>query len=111
MGLSNIIRRRALREKQSIRAISRPTGLSRNTIANYFNPGTIEPTFTVPERSSKLDPFSRQTGGLAEDRGRKVAQAAPDLEAASCRAGDSRFYGLVQSGGRLRPQVASRSAT
>jgi len=32
MGLLNIIRRMALREKQSIREISRRTGLSRNTI-------------------------------------------------------------------------------
>lgn len=58
MGLLNIIRRMALREKQSIRGISRRTGLSRNTIAKYLNAGTIEPTFTVPERPSKLDPFS-----------------------------------------------------
>ncbi len=107
MGLLNIIRRMALREKQSIREISRRTGLSRNTITKYLNAVTIEPTFTVPERPSKLDPFSDKTGGLAEDRGRKVVQAAPDLEAASCRPGGSRFYGLVQSGGRLRPRVAS----
>lgn len=58
MGLLNIIRRMALREKQSIREISRRTGLSRNTIAKYLNAGTIEPTFTVPERPSKLDPFA-----------------------------------------------------
>ena len=48
MGLLNIIRRMKLREKQSIREISRHTGLSRNTIAKYLNAGTIEPTFTVP---------------------------------------------------------------
>ncbi len=58
MGLLNIIRRMALREKQSIREISRRTGLSRNTIAKYLSAGTIEPTFTVPERPSKLDPFA-----------------------------------------------------
>jgi DNA-binding transcriptional regulator LsrR (DeoR family) len=43
MGLLNIIRRMALREKQSIREISRRTGLSRNTIAKYLSAGTIEP--------------------------------------------------------------------
>ncbi|MGC4392519.1 hypothetical protein WDZ78_16860, partial [Agrobacterium sp. M50-1] len=48
MGLLNIIRRMALREKQSIREISRRTGLSRNTIAKYLNAGTIEPTFDDP---------------------------------------------------------------
>ncbi|WP_244475549.1 hypothetical protein [Rhizobium sp. Leaf311] len=41
-----------------VREISRRTGLSRNTIAKCFNAGTIEPTFTVPERPSKLDPSS-----------------------------------------------------
>ena len=55
MGLLNIIRRMALREKLSIREISRSagaTGLSRNTIAKYLSAGTIErkrrsaPTFT-----------------------------------------------------------------
>ncbi|MGO7845441.1 IS21 family transposase, partial [Rhizobium johnstonii] len=54
MGLLNIIRRMALREKQSILEISRRTGLSRNTIAKYLSAGTIEPTFTVPERPSKF---------------------------------------------------------
>lgn len=43
MGLLSIIRRMALREKQSIRESSRRTGLSRNTIAKYLNAGTIEP--------------------------------------------------------------------
>ncbi|SIR11521.1 Winged helix-turn-helix DNA-binding [Rhizobium sp. RU20A] len=42
MGLLNIIRRMALREKLSIREISRRTGLSRNTIAKYLSAGTIE---------------------------------------------------------------------
>jgi response regulator of citrate/malate metabolism len=51
MGLLNIIRRMKLREKQLIREISRHTGLSRNTIAKYLNAGTIEPTFTVEQRS------------------------------------------------------------
>lgn len=48
----------ALHEKQSIRENSRRTGLSRNTIAKSLSAGTIEPTFTVPERSSNLDPFA-----------------------------------------------------
>jgi hypothetical protein len=63
MGLLNIIRRMALREKQSIREISRRTGLSRNTIAKYLSAGTIEPKFTVPERPSKLDPFADKLAG------------------------------------------------
>ncbi len=39
MGLLNIIRRMALREKLSIGEISRRTGLSRNTIAKYMSAG------------------------------------------------------------------------
>jgi transposase len=58
MGLLNIVRRMSLREKLSIREIGRRTGLSRNTIAKYLKAGTIEPTFAVPERPSKLDPFA-----------------------------------------------------
>ena len=58
MGLLNIIRRMALRKKLSVREISRRTGLSRNTIAKYLSSGTIAPTFTVPERPSKPDPFA-----------------------------------------------------
>ncbi|MGQ8632071.1 hypothetical protein ACUTJJ_11410 [Agrobacterium sp. DKPNP3] len=60
MGLLNIIRLMKLREKQSIREISRHTGLSRNTIAKYLNAGTIERTFTVPERPSKLALFGKR---------------------------------------------------
>ena len=63
MGLLNIIRRMALREKLSIREISRRTGLSRNTITKHLNAGTIEPRFTTPERQSKLDPFADKLAG------------------------------------------------
>lgn len=58
MGLLNVIRRMALREKLPIREIARRTGLSRNTIKKYLNAGTIEPKFSVPERQSKLDPYA-----------------------------------------------------
>lgn len=58
MGLLNVIRRLALREKVAIREIARRTGLSRNTIKKYLNAGTIEPKFSVPKRPSKLDPFA-----------------------------------------------------
>jgi len=63
MGLLNIIRRMALREKLPIREISRRTGMSRNTITKYLNAGTIEPQFTTPERQSKLDPFAEKLAG------------------------------------------------
>ena len=41
MGLLNIIRRMALREKLPLREIARRTGLSRNTIKKYLNADTI----------------------------------------------------------------------
>jgi transposase len=63
MGLLNIIRRMSLRQKLSIREISRRTGLSRNTITKHLNAGTIEPHFTTPERQSKLDPFADKLAG------------------------------------------------
>lgn len=58
MGLLNVIRRLALREKLPIREIARRTGLSRNTIKKYLKAGTIEPKFAVPDRPGKLDPFA-----------------------------------------------------
>ena len=63
MGLLNVIRRLALREKVAIREIARRTGLSRNAIKKYLNAGTIEPKFTRPERVCKLDPFADKLAG------------------------------------------------
>ena len=63
MGLLNIIRRMALREKLPLREIARRTGMSRNTIKKYLNAGTIEPQFATPERQSKLDPFAEKLAG------------------------------------------------
>lgn len=60
MGLLNVIRRMALREKLPIREIARRTGLSRNTIKKYLRAGTIELKFNVPARSSKLDPYAEK---------------------------------------------------
>ncbi|MGL4405064.1 MAG: IS21 family transposase, partial [Notoacmeibacter sp.] len=75
MGLLNIIRRMSLREKLSIREISRRTGLSRNTITKHLNADTIEPHFTAPERPSKLDPFAdKLTGWLKTEAGKSRKQ-------------------------------------
>jgi transposase len=57
MALLSVIRRWALRDRLSIRAISRRTGLSRNTIRKYLRSGAVEPKFKVPERPSKLNRF------------------------------------------------------
>jgi transposase len=75
MGLLNIIRRMSLREKLSIREISRRTGLSRNTITKHLNAGTIEPQFTTPDRRSKLDPFAdKLTSWLKAEAGKSRKQ-------------------------------------
>jgi transposase len=75
MGLLNIIRRMALREKLPIREIARRTGLSRNTIKKYLNAGTIEPRFATPERPSKLDPFAeRLAAWLKTEAGKSCKQ-------------------------------------
>ena len=75
MGLLNIIRRMALREKLPLREIARRTGMSRNTIKKYLNADTIEPQFTTPERQSKLDPFAdKLTGWLKTEAGKSRKQ-------------------------------------
>jgi len=98
MGLLHIIRRMALREKQSIREISRRTGLSRNTIAKYLSAGTIEPTFTVPERPSKLDPSADKLAGWLKTeagRSRKQRRTLKQLHADLVALGFTGSYGRV----------------
>ncbi|NCQ23735.1 MAG: IS21 family transposase [Roseovarius sp.] len=65
MGLLNIIRRMhlRLRQKLSIREISRLTGVSRNTVTKHLAANTIAPKFATPERHSKLDRFAEKLAG------------------------------------------------
>lgn len=71
MGLLNIIRRMHLRQKLSIREISRLTGVSRNTVTKHLAANTIEPKFATPERQSKIDPFADKLAGwLKTEAGR-----------------------------------------
>lgn len=74
MGLLNVIRRMALRQKLPIREIARRTGLSRNTIKKYLNSGTVEPKFAVPERPSKLDPFADKLAAWLKTEASKSRQ-------------------------------------
>ena len=107
MGLLNIIRRMSLREKLSIREISRRTGLSRNTIAKYLNAGTIEPHFVTPERQSKLDPFAdklaiwlKSEAGKSRKQRRTLRQLHADLMvlgfAGSCNISNRAISTLVR---------------
>ena len=98
MGFLNIIRRMSLREKLSIREIRRRTGLSRNTIAKYLNAGTVEPTFTMPERQSKLDPFAEKLSGwLKTEAGkpRKQRRTVKQLHSDLVTLGFTGSYGRV----------------
>jgi transposase len=52
-----------LREKLSIREISRRIGLSRDTIIKHLSASTIEPQFTTPDQRSKLDLFADVLSG------------------------------------------------
>jgi transposase len=86
MALLGVIRRWALREGISIRAISRRTGLSRNTIRKYLRSGAVEPKFNVPERPSRLDPFADKLSlwltaeaGKSRKQRRTVKQLHADL--------------------------------
>ena len=59
VALLSVIRRWHLRERVSIRAIVRRTGLSRNTVRKYLANGVVEPRYPKRKGTSKLD-------GLAE---------------------------------------------
>ena len=98
MGFLNIIRRMSLREKLSIREIRRRTGLSRNSIAKYLNAGTVEPTFTTPDRVSKLDLFAEKLSGWLKaeaGKSRKERRTAKQLYADLVTLGFTGSYGRV----------------
>ena len=78
MGLLNIIRRMHLRQKLSIREISRLTGVSRNTVTKHLAANTIEPRFATPERPSKIDPFAEKLAGwLKTEAGSRASSGGP----------------------------------
>ena len=98
MGLLNIIRRMALREKLPIREIARRTGMSRNTIKKYLSAGTIEPQFMTPERQSKLDPFAEKLAGWLKTeagKSRKQRRTLKQLHADLLVLGFDGSYGRV----------------
>jgi transposase len=98
MGLLNIIRRMALREKLPVREIARRTGLSRNTVTKYLKAGTVEPKFATPERASKLDPFAgKLVAWLQREAGksRKQRRTLKQLHADLVALGFTGSYGRV----------------
>lgn len=98
MGLLNIIRRMHLRQKLSIREISRRTGLSRNTVTKHLAADTIEPIFATPDRPSKLDPFSEKLAGwlkIEVGKSRKQRRSVKQLHADLVALGFSGSYSRV----------------
>jgi transposase len=74
MAFLSIIRRGHERDHVPIREISRRTGVSRNTIRKYLRSDMIEPTFRVPDRPSKLDPYAEKLSAwLRREAGRPRA--------------------------------------
>ena len=66
MELLSVIRRWRHRDNYSIREISRPTGLSRNTVRAALR-SDQPPAFKLPERPSKLDPFKDEIHRLLKN--------------------------------------------
>ncbi len=84
MALLSVIRRWHFREGVPIREIARRTRLSRNTIRKYLRADTVEPTFKVPERPSKLDPFAEKLSGwlrIEAGKSRKQKRTARQMHA------------------------------
>jgi transposase len=98
MALLSVIRRWAFRDHLSIRAISRRTGLSRNTIRKYLRSGAVEPKFKVPERPSKLDPFADKLSHwlrVEAGKSRKQKRTIKGLHADLVALGHDGSYGRV----------------
>ena len=98
MGLLNIIRRMHLRQKLSIREISRRTGLSRNTVTRHLAANTIEPIFATPERPSKLDPFAEKLAAWLKTEAGKSRKARRTMKQLH---GDLVALGFTGSYGRV----------
>jgi transposase len=98
MGLLNIIRRMHLRQKLSIREISRRTGLSRNTVTKHLAANTIEPIFATPERPSKLDPLAEKLAAWLKTeagKSRKERRTLKQLHGDLVALGFTGSYGRV----------------
>jgi transposase len=98
MALLSVIRRWHFRDQMPIREIERRTGLSRNTIRKYLRAGMVEPSFKVPERPSKLDPFAEKLSGWLRTevaKSRKQRRTAKQMHTDLVVLGYDGSYGRV----------------
>ena len=98
MDLLSVIRRWHFREGKPIREIERRTGLSRNTIRKYLRAGTVEPTFKVPVRPSKLDRYAEKLSGwlrVEAGKSRKQRRTVKQMHADLVALGFDGSYGRV----------------
>jgi len=86
VDLLSVIRRWHGRDKLSVRAISKKTGLSRNTVRRYLASGVTEPKYPPRKSVSKLDPFAetlanwlKRESGRNRKRRRNLKQLYRDL--------------------------------
>ena len=91
MALLSVIRRWHFRDQLSIREISRRTGLSRNTVRKYLRSDTVEPTFQIPERPSKLDAFADKLSVWLRAEAAKSRKQKTDDQAVARRSGKPRL--------------------
>ena len=113
MALLSVIRRWHVREKLSIREISRRTNLSRNTIAKYLSSGAIEPHYPKRHSPSQLDPYVIELSAWLRNNQsapRKQKRTIRQMHAALLTRGYRGSYGRVAAFARAWRQAEQERA-
>ena len=92
MATLNVIRRWALRDKMSIREISRRTGLARNTVKKHLRSEESEPSYQRRATPSKLDPYAEKLAtwlGIEATKSRKQRRTLRQIHTDSAQKGEN----------------------
>ena len=95
MATLNVIRRWALRDKMSIREISRRTGLARNTVKKHLRSEETEPSYQRRAAPSKLDPYAEKLAtwlGIEATKSRKQRRTLRQIHTLSLKRRKPRTY-------------------
>jgi len=98
VALVSVIRRWCLRDKLSIREVSRRTGLSKNTVKKYLRDENLEPCYPKRKGPSKLDEFTSTLAGwlrLESRRHRKQRRSLRQIYLDLCVQGYEGSYDRV----------------